>query len=315
MAISPMSKLIFKRLGQILVATTILPDQMKLWSVLRRVRSRGIIHSPFDLFKSQPVGGKHLGCYAAKSFSATDRLVILHHTYSFLDRMRNRSLDLRLCEQVPIWSLPGDGPHLAVWMGPSSLAPMEGEAELVFKSNEQHLFTLSFSVAPGWLLGTADQDAILIGGLQGALACRSEHRDACKKLQEVSPQDMLVITIRALARVLGIRAIAAVSAELHVAQGCSKVDWRFDYDGFWERIGAVRSDRGFYVFSPDVADRPAHEGSSTHKSRARRKRRFRLMLQNEVDGRLRLCLTPRPAPLRTQQPAKRFSLYPTSLRL
>ena len=282
-----------RRLRQIWTGFLMLPEEVHLWQVVLKAQRQGVITSSSHM-SSKPVGYKHLGCYLSLAFSASERAAVVRHTYGFLEGLKSRSLKITLSGRRPIWSFSENGANLVVSIGPSSLAPMEGEVALIFTSNDRVLCTMSFSIVPGRLVGVSDADAILIGGLQGGLTCQSEIRDASKRLHEIAPQDLLVVTVRALARVLGMETIAGVASDMHVARECSKIDWSFDYDGFWEKLGAFQSKRGFFVFSPDVVDKPLSAASGSHRSRARRKRRVKLLLQKEMEARFRICLSVKP---------------------
>lgn len=292
-----LSKRLGRRLVQVATALGAMPAQIGYWRLLRETRNAGVLADPFDLRKPWPVAAKHLGCYLSPSFSTCERIAILRRTYEVLAHRTRGLPHLDLPRRRRVWTCPDAELDLAVWIGPPTSTPMEGELAFVFTAQGATIYTLTLSIAPGRLVGVPDDEVILIGGLQGVVGARAAIRQAAKALGEVAPQDVLLLTARAFAQVLGVEGVVGIGSQLHVSHDAGD-ESGVDYDDLWTRKDAIRTSRGFFLLPPTGAvSSKGEQSSSAHRSRAKRKRALKGRLQSEIGSILRAFFAARQEPL------------------
>jgi len=149
------------------------------------------------------------------------------------------------------------------------------------------LFTLTFLFAPGDLFGCPADTVLFIGGAQGGVDCRIEMRQAAKDNGEISPAAMLLLTVRALVKVLDIGQIFAVADEDQVSKGYHSDEVKLDYNSFWSNAGGVRHGTFYKLFNESV-EKPLNEIPITHRARTRRKRERKARIRETIEARLQL---------------------------
>ncbi|MBW8785219.1 MAG: DUF535 family protein, partial [Novosphingobium sp.] len=193
-------------------------------------------------------------------------------------------------------SFAGSHPPLQILLEPASVSPMEGELQLRFCFRTSSLFTLTFSLVPKGILGST-MDAIVIGGVQGGYRCRVEIREAAKLNGEISPAAMLVLAVRALARVLNVTELIAVGEQEQIAMAYASHKIKLDYGQFWLDAGATTVGRVYHV-PVDPVEKPLVETPLTHRSRTRRKRERRKALSHAIEQQLALLFLGAPVSTR-----------------
>jgi hypothetical protein len=273
----------FKRLFQASLAIRHFRGRSKL--------SRSLATSCFrDAVKDQPgIPYKFVGSYLARFFSTEDRLRILtNHFRFFQDCFGDSSNRIFPLYGVTVWSKTLGTDLFSIRMSLPGRAFMEGDICLVFSMNESVLHTMTFSFVPGEMLGVDAPQVIFIGGSQGTRAESGMHRHAAKSNGEICPATMLLLALRALARALGIGDLVGVCSKDHSTLYITDApsDYQSAYDDFWQTNGGERGDRG-YRMSAAIPDKPITLASSSHRSRARRKRARKQELMDEICGALK----------------------------
>jgi uncharacterized protein VirK/YbjX len=235
---------------------------------------------------------KYLGDYLSLSMSTTARRQALTGHYLRLGSLARASAGyVSWRDSIVLWELGQREPHgsLRIFLEPARLAPMEGELQLRFSSGRRNLFTLTFLFTPGDLFGCPSDTVLFIGGVQGGVDCRSEMRQAAKDNGEISPPTMLLLTVKALAKVLQIGQIFAVAEENQISK---RYTWasdtvKLDYHSFWSKMGGVRHGT-FYKLLNESVEKPLNEIPITHRARTRRKRERKARIRETIEARLQL---------------------------
>jgi uncharacterized protein VirK/YbjX len=238
---------------------------------------------------------KYLGDYLSLSMSTEERRQALAGHYLRLESMAGISADhVRWRDSILLWEIVESDEHSAqrIFLEPAELAPMEGELQLRFASGRRNLFTLTFLLAPGELFGSPAETILFIGGMQGGIDCRVEMRRAARENGEISPAAMLLLAMRALAKVLGVDQIVAVGEDDQIAKSYASDRMKLDYCDFWTQAGGVRHGN-FYLLFNETIDKPLREIPITHRSRTRRKRERKAHIREEIEMRLRLLFNAR----------------------
>lgn len=229
---------------------------------------------------------KYLGDHLALSLRTSQRREALeqHHSIS-IDALFHRAAN-RIRAGAVIWKrdLPGN-PPLSLVLAPSKLAPMEGELQLTF-SFRSDLHVLTFLFASGHLFGSRSARVLFVGGLQGRFGAREEIREASKLNYEIAPAMMLILAVRAIARVIGADELLAVGESEQISMSYSPQTVRFDYHSFWEELGGTR--RGsFYSIPIEAPHKPLSAVPLTHRSRVRRKREEKNRISESIEAHIR----------------------------
>lgn len=269
-----------RRLRQLLTVMRHPREQLAVRRTFARAQRRGL---------AVPRGAgrfKYVGDYLARSLTRQERCAALIHHYDFLLTL---PVAIDAGDVAALWRASDDeGRSHEVLIQPATLAPMEGEHELCFRLDGKRLYTLTFSVVSGKLVGEERGPALLIGGMQGAYWAREELRYAARKNGEIAPPTMLLLAASVLAGVLRLPVVAGPSNAIQAARGYV-VDGRsstLDYDELWTQAGGHRNARDFFVLPPggdDDADAPV---TGKHRSRTRRRRQLRAALRDDMQRRL-----------------------------
>ncbi|MBV9747223.1 MAG: DUF535 family protein, partial [Acetobacteraceae bacterium] len=233
------------------------------------------------------IGWKYLGEYLAGDLSTADRARLIGSHYRFLlRRLPEEALRRAWARGLRLWERQVGEDAYVIRLAQSTFSAMEGETQLSFFRNEARLFTLTFALVGGRALGLAYDSAMFIGGMQGGYQCRHTNRLAARDNGEIAPSAMVVIAARAVAQMLGIDQIAAVSSGRQAAAAYAGGKIRFSYDDHWRQLGSDRFTNGFFLVDPSPASRNLDHLSPAHRARARRKARLKNALAAEMQHNL-----------------------------
>ena len=151
----------------------------------------------------------------------------------------------------------------------------EGEIIIQFESRGKSLYSVTFSIVPGRVLGSATQDSnvILISRMQGKAGAFAAIRSATKAMGEVAPRAVLIHVLQGIAAAIDIRTIVGVSAANQLSSETSDAKaFHRAYDQVFQSIGAIGPNEGFYSFDAPLPERPLARG---HRGRKQTKRDFK----------------------------------------
>lgn len=232
---------------------------------------------------------KYLGDHLALSLRTSERREALmqHHAVA-LDVLPEGAAE-QIRGGAVVWKrdLPGK-PPLRLLLGRSELAPMEGELQLTFAFRSE-LHALTFLFAPGHLFSSRGQRVVFVGGVQGRIGARKEIREAARLNYEIAPVAMLILGLRAIARVIGADEIITVSEAEQISMSYSPHMVRFDYRAFWEDLGGFPLG-SFYSIPIEPPNKPLSTVPLTHRSRTRRKREEKARIRESIEAGVRRLL-------------------------
>lgn len=248
-----------------------------------------------ELVKHYPKSAfKYLRKYLARSFDIHSRAAILSNHYRYLDGRVRSDFISRICRgKIMLWENQADGHRYGI--GLTYPKNEEGELFLIFSEDDAPLFTLSFTFAPGKVLGLADEQVAFIGRLQGTANNWESIKRATKSFQEVAPAALLLDAVRGIAIAMNITGIVGVSAGNQVCLSNSRrTTATYAYDEFWLSADA-REISGLGYYLPTVSEeKPLSSIKNNHRSRVKRKRQFRSELVKQVSLAFdRQCAAPR----------------------
>lgn len=153
----------------------------------------------------------------------------------------------------------------------------EGELSLSLSVDAAVVFTLSFTIVPGYVVGLNAADAILISRIQGAPSCYPYRlRLATKALRGVLPRLLLFSALEGVAMGLGIENIAAVPSTRQ--SSFTNVLARYfgrSYDRFFVELGMRMTSAEFFTAIIPLAGKALSEIKRSHRSTAKRRRSVR----------------------------------------
>ena len=264
------------------------------FSVMQLLRNRAVASyvcaNPKFLFKYLPPR------YLIRNMSAPTRTTcFLHHYKYLLSQLSDNSLRTILREDVTVFQLQ-DGEHrFEITMGRSRdirhsrHVDHEGELSLNLLVDHSHVYVLSFTIVPGWVVGSQTVDVLMITRIQGALGVFPKISQASKAMRGM-PADMILMTaLRGVAEAFGIREMAGVSAARHLCY-CEDDDAIFkkSYDEFFLRVGAARNSADFFIALFPLPEKPLSQVKRGQKTRARARRAFKEQMAMETFGYFRL---------------------------
>jgi len=129
-------------------------------------------------------------------------------------------------------------------------------------------------------MSSPHEQLILIGGSQGHQNNTKLIREASKLNGEISPSAALILALKAISRVLGIKTIIGIKVSHHISSAMDQNAGYFSYDDLWiKNHGEEYSE--YYAISTllqNISDPIA----GTHKSRTKKKRIRKEEMTNQI---------------------------------
>ena len=248
----------------------------------------GILDLPtFDIIaKAQPrFPFKYLNKrYLAKGLTGSERALALIHHYRYLNtKLRESFLRNILIDGVNIYEAIADDGAYAVRMILSAPITDEGELSLELCVDGASIYVLAFTIVPGRIVGVPADHALMISRIQGVKGVFDLIHKATKALHETSPPALLFSAVNGVAMAFEIDHIAGVCAE---SQPCyletDSERFRAAYDEFFTSVGGQANASGYYCFQTPIRGKPIASVKCDHRSRARKKRKFKASISESV---------------------------------
>jgi uncharacterized protein VirK/YbjX len=255
--------------------------QFKVLRLLQvRVIASFVCSNPRFLFKYLPPR------YLARDLPAPTRTACFLHHYRTLHRGLSDGLLRQILQgDVALFQMR-EGEHLfEITMGRSRHVAHtrhvdhEGELSLNLLVDGDHVFILSFTIVPGWVVESGSPEVLMITRIQGGLDVFQKILLVSKAMGGVPPEMLLLAVLQGVGEAFGIRQMAGVSAVRHLCY-CQEDDAIFKraYDEFFTRIGAARNPAGYFVASFPLAEKPMSEVKRGQKTRARARRALKMRM-------------------------------------
>ena len=249
--------------------------QFKVLGLLQsRVIARFVCSNPRFLFKYLPPR------YLIRDLPAPTRTACFLHHYRSLHRVLSDSLLRRILQGDVVLYRVREGDHLFEFtMGRSRHVEHtrhvdhEGELSLNLLVDGAHVFVLSFTIVPGWVVESGSPNVLMISRIQGGLDVFQKIQLASKAMLGIPPEMLLVAVLHGVGEAFQVREMAGVSAIRHLCY-CQEDDAIFkrSYDSFFLRIGATRNPVDFFVASFPLPEKPMSAVKRGQKTRSRARR-------------------------------------------
>lgn len=271
--------MLVKRIRQFLYAVRHPVGHVALRKITARAKNHGVAASVRSLH------WKYVGLYLDSRIDVeTRRELIGNHYQWMIATFRPALFSRNISTSIAVWSsVDKAGEEYSIILRPSTTCPMEGELELVFQDSKGPLAFLTFLIVSGPRFGVGSGLAILIGGVQGEYGRREDFRSAAKNNGEITPINLLIIAIKALAHTSGAASLLGMPDEGQIARRYADHLMHFNYNHTWLELGGEPASSGYFAL--DLHKTPARSLdhlSSAHRARARRKIKRKEDLQEQM---------------------------------
>lgn len=242
---------------------------VKFYIKFKLSRSRETLnHSSLKFFT------KFTGRYFAKFLSPREKLMIQCNHYAFLDRIiSDDDFFLNIKKGITIWTQEYDtcSDKQSIVLKTPNLSKKEGEMVLEYFFNNTLLYFITFSFSPGPIFGLPNEQLIAIGGSQGRYSYSELTRNASKLNGEINPSTALILALKAISRVLGIKILLGIKVSQHSSLNINPEIGYFSYDDLWSKNYGEEYPN-YYVIPTDTLRKVSDTVEGSHKSRTRKKR-------------------------------------------
>ena len=218
--------------------------------------------------------------YLIRDLSIEDRAACFLHHYKRL----YETLPDRLLRQVLHWCIDlcefcEEGIRFTLKWGSSRPFGKEGEMSLLLLANGEILFTISFTIIPGYIIRSKRKEVILISRIQGTPGWpANKMRQAQRALHKLRFGAVLLSGLEGLATAFNIWEIACVAARRQISYLEAYTDcFKHAYDDFFTDMGITITDAGYFSV-PLPLEEKAIEEVKDHKARARARRALKKMI-------------------------------------
>ena len=148
----------------------------------------------------------------------------------------------------------------------------EGDLTLVFEADHVEIYTLSFTIAPGYIVRLDAAHALYIARVQGKDKGLDRIREATKGCNDVSPAMMLLAAAEGIAKALDLGDMVGIGASAQVSAVKVTTPEKFvrAYDEFWTSVGGVRLARNMYRLKLPMLGKPILEVGKAFRDAALR---------------------------------------------
>jgi len=231
---------------------------------------------------------KYLTDYLGADLSRKERASILIDHYAFLkDRVEGTFFRRIVDGRVELWhQIKSEHTYrIHVTFPRTATAHHEGDLSLVFEADGVDIYVLSFAIGPGSIAGLAASHAIYIARMQGKGKGLHLIRTATKMCLDVSPPALLLAAAEGVATALGVSHMIGIGADNHISVSADFFrpnDMVRTYDEFWLAAGGLRLERNMYHLPVPSTHKPIQSIKRNHRSRALRKREYKLAVKKQV---------------------------------
>jgi hypothetical protein len=275
---------LFVRLRKLLLIAARAPEQVQILAILGHPAYAGLRRAfprlPFKYLEDR---------YLAEGLTLEDRAAcLLHHYRRLLHKLPHGVLRGLAEQEAELLEMrDAEGARYAVKMGLPRLFQDEGEMLLKLQVDGTEIFVLSFTMTPGRVVGSRNEDVLLITRLQGVPGRFEEIQRTTRALNDVAPGAFLMAALQGLAEAWGIREMAAICARRHRSYEARYAgELTAAYDEFFLALGAQRNGKEFFVSRLPLSLKPLTLVKRGHKLRTRQKRAFKQEIAERVARRL-----------------------------
>ncbi|HEX3367099.1 DUF535 family protein [Phenylobacterium sp.] len=236
----------------------------------------------YDIYRNNipKISTRYTREYLSTELSVVEkRDIFLFHHLLLIKRFNPSSMNMMARSNLNIWNIEVNRNKYSIVMSMDKSKCGEGDVVLEFIENKTCLFDLSFTFAPGCVVGSEDASVVLITRLQGRPNRFDAIRRATKACGDIFPGHVLLGAAEGVAGTVDITRVCGVGTHQQLSSRWG--NGRFNYDGFWEELFEERCG-AWYTAAVPIPRKPLSEVSKAHRRRTKRKRLFKDAVANEV---------------------------------
>lgn len=228
---------------------------------------------------------KYLSQYLGENLSRREKASILIDHYTFLkDRIAPGFLQTIVDGRIKLWEHAVGNHIYCICLTFSHTNNDEGDLSLIFQGDHVDIYTLSFTIGPGFIAGLHADQAIYIGRVQGKGRGLQLIRTATKDCLDITPATLLLAATTGIATALKLDHVVGIGADQQLS---ASLDSRPEglvhaYDEFWMALGGVKLDRNMFLLSVPLPEKPIKSIKQHHRSRTLRKRAIKALVKEQV---------------------------------
>lgn len=224
--------------------------------------------------------------YLGTGFSIRERLqVAINHHHSMARHFRPDCLAIAYRSGHALWRCQLEDLALQVTLRMPYVYNHDGDLCLSLDVNGENVSIMTFSLAPGAVVGIAEPQVLLVSGIQGIAGKIGEVRRATELCNNVAPAHMLLFAASALAAEIGLQTIVGMGQRrVRGTPAAGKESTAFDYDAFWMHTLGEEQPGEFYRMALPYADKPIESVPAKHRSRARKRRELRNIIRHDIES-------------------------------
>ncbi len=219
---------------------------------------------------------RHYRRYLANSFTKRTRRAVLKQHYLYLLTRVNATFFSEILRNRPrLWHQTIGRDVFDIRLSFTGDLHHEGDLQLEFRENSIPLYYLSFTISPGYLVGSAAGQVILVARVQGVAGQFNAIRRATKTCLHIAPPYLLMAAVQGISDSLNVAVIAGIRNDEQLTAG-SDADRNvyFDYDAFWCAHSGTETEK-FYLIPVPIRDKPLELIKTERRRRTRLKREFK----------------------------------------
>jgi uncharacterized protein VirK/YbjX len=233
--------------------------------------------------------------YLFRGLPVRDRAQCFLHNHTFLqNRLPLRALRQFLTWGIDLCEITKDDVRFTVRCGLSRPCGKEGEQSLILLVNGQFLYSIAFTIVPGYITGSTAREVILVSRIQGEPASPPETlKVAQKALSKLRFGSLLMAGLEGIAMALGIEEVVCVSSVLQLSYVPAFAErFRHAYEDLFEERGFLQNEMGLYSSPVPMKERAAGNGKGNMGDRERARHWFRQQVSSACTDHMRQIVAP-----------------------
>ena len=217
----------------------------------------------------------------AKNLSSKQRLIIIIGNLTFINKIIPITFINKL-QKKELWLwISDESTNTSKIRLDFASHGMEGFFRLYYLYNEETIFTIGFTIAPGDIFGVLNKDVIFISNMQLIKNRKHQYQCAINNNSKTTPQRNLFYSLFGIAEKFKINHIVCVDAESQISNDKGLLSFQATYNDFMSTFNGVHYNNYFHLPLPYI-EKDSNIVSSTHRRRNKIKRIFNNKIKNSA---------------------------------
>jgi len=222
--------------------------------------------------------------YLARGFTVKARASSFINHYSWLhEKLPSAFVERLLREKVPLVVIHHSLNVFTIDCAFAGFVDKEGELELRLNVGDERVFTLSFTVVPGWVVKSKAQNVLLISRLHGVKGNAIQMRLVYRTMHGAGPSAVLLTALQGIGNATGIDTLACIAAANQPAYREARAASFHDvYDRLFETRGICMNAADVFLSPIPMEEKPLSQFRRSLRQRALNRRELKRILSEAV---------------------------------